>query len=131
MRASMSSHPRAPDREPQGSLRTPAGRARSAATPAAADTMGRRGLMSSDTVDMSSNSVNGGHLRAFIERIEKLEEEKRAIADDIKDVYGEAKGTGFDPKIMRKIVSLRRQDKNKRQEEEEILDLYLSALGDV
>lgn len=79
---------------------------------------------------MSANTVDGGHLRAFIERIEKLEEEKRAIADDIKDVYGEAKGTGFDPKIMRKIVSLRRQDKNKRQEEEEILDLYLSALGE-
>jgi uncharacterized protein (UPF0335 family) len=76
-----------------------------------------------------SSAVNSGHLRAFIERIEKLEEEKRAIADDIKDVYAEAKGTGFDPKIMRKIVSLRRQDKNKRQEEEEILDLYMSALG--
>jgi uncharacterized protein (UPF0335 family) len=86
--------------------------------------------MSSDTVDMSSNTVDGGHLRAFIERIEKLEEEKRAIADDIKDVYGEAKGTGFDPKIMRKIVSMRRQDKHKRREEEEILDLYLAALGE-
>ncbi len=79
---------------------------------------------------MDTNSiVDGGHLLAFIERIEKLEEEKRAIADDIKDVYAEAKGTGFDPKIMRKIVSLRRQDKGKRQEEEEILGLYLSALG--
>ncbi len=79
---------------------------------------------------MDSNSVvDGGHLLAFIERIEKLEEEKRAIADDIKDVYAEAKGTGFDPKIMRKIVSLRRQDKSKRQEEEEIMGLYLSALG--
>jgi uncharacterized protein (UPF0335 family) len=80
-------------------------------------------------IPMSSNMVDGGHLKAFIERIEKLEEEKRAIADDIKDVYGEAKGTGFDPKIMRKIVSLRRQDKGKREEEEEILGLYLSALG--
>ncbi|WP_457795576.1 DUF2312 domain-containing protein [Methylocystis sp. S23] len=78
---------------------------------------------------MNNDAVDGGHLRAFIERIEKLEEEKRAIADDIKDVYGEAKGTGFDPKILRKIVSLRRQDKHKRQEEEEILGLYLSALG--
>jgi uncharacterized protein (UPF0335 family) len=78
---------------------------------------------------MKTNAVNGGHLRSFIERIEKLEEEKRAIADDIKDVYGEAKGTGFDIKVMRKIVSLRRQDKSKRQEEAEILDLYLSALG--
>ncbi|WP_424361276.1 DUF2312 domain-containing protein [Methylocystis sp. JAN1] len=78
---------------------------------------------------MDTNGVDGGHLQAFIERIEKLEEEKRAIADDIKDVYAEAKGTGFDPKIIRKVVSLRRQDKNKRQEEEEILGLYLSALG--
>jgi uncharacterized protein (UPF0335 family) len=78
---------------------------------------------------MTSNSVDANHLRAFIERIEKLEEEKRAIADDIKDVYAEAKGTGYDVKIMRKIVSLRRQDRQQRQEEEEILDLYLSALG--
>ena len=78
---------------------------------------------------MSTNAVDANHLRAFIERVEKLEEEKRAIADDIKDVYAEAKGTGYDIKIVRKIVSLRRQDKQKRQEEEEILDLYLSALG--
>jgi uncharacterized protein (UPF0335 family) len=78
---------------------------------------------------MDTNGVDGGHLTAFIERIEKLEEEKRAIADDIKDVYAEAKGTGFDPRIMRKIVSLRKQDKSKRQEEEEILGLYLAALG--
>jgi uncharacterized protein (UPF0335 family) len=78
---------------------------------------------------MDTNGVDGGHLTAFIERIEKLEEEKKAIADDIKDVYAEAKGTGFDPRIMRKIVSLRKQDKGKRQEEEEILGLYLAALG--
>jgi uncharacterized protein (UPF0335 family) len=68
-------------------------------------------------------------LRAFIERIEKLEEEKKAIADDIKEVYAEAKGTGFDVKIIRKIVSIRKQDRDKRREEEEILGLYLSALG--
>jgi uncharacterized protein (UPF0335 family) len=73
--------------------------------------------------------VNAGHLKAFIERVERLEEEKRAISDDIKDVYAEAKGTGFDPKIMRKIVSIRRQDNDKRREEAEILDLYLAALG--
>ena len=75
------------------------------------------------------SDVDGGHLRAFIERIEKLEEEKKAIADDIKDVYGEAKATGYDVKVMRKIVSVRRQDRDKRREEEEILDLYLDALG--
>ncbi len=74
-------------------------------------------------------AFDAGHLRAFIERIEKLEEEKRGISEDIGDVYGEAKGTGFDPKILRKIVSLRRLDKGKREEEEDILQLYLSALG--
>jgi uncharacterized protein (UPF0335 family) len=79
--------------------------------------------------DISNEAVNGGHLKAFIERIERLEEEKKAIADDIKDIYAEAKGTGFDVKVMRKIVSLRKQDRDKRREEEEILDLYLSALG--
>lgn len=78
---------------------------------------------------MSTNSIDAKHLQAFLERIEKLEEEKRAIADDIKDVYAEAKGTGYDVKILRKIVSIRRQDTQKRREEEEILDLYLSALG--
>jgi uncharacterized protein (UPF0335 family) len=83
--------------------------------------------MSTDTV--STDQVNAGHLRAFIERIEKLEEEKKAIAEDIKEVYGEAKGNGFDTKILRKIVSIRKQDRDKRREEEEILDLYLSALG--
>ena len=78
---------------------------------------------------MSTNSIDSGHLKAFIERIERLEEEKKALSDDIKDVYAEAKGNGFDVKIMRKIISIRRQDRAKRQEEEEILDLYLSALG--
>ena len=78
---------------------------------------------------MSTDTVNAGHLRAFIERIEKLEEEKKAIADDIKQVYAEAKGTGYDVKILRKIVSIRKQDRDQRREEEEILDLYLAALG--
>jgi uncharacterized protein (UPF0335 family) len=78
---------------------------------------------------VTSAAVNAGHLRAFIERVEKLEEEKKALSDDIKDVYAEAKGNGFDVKILRKIVSIRRQDNDKRREEEEILDLYLAALG--
>ena len=78
---------------------------------------------------MGHNSIDTGHLKAFIERVERLEEEKRGLAGDIKDVYAEAKGVGLDPKIVRKVVSLRRQDANKRREEEEILDLYLSALG--
>lgn len=78
-----------------------------------------------------TNMVDGAHLHAFIERIEKLESEKRAIADDIKDVYSEAKATGFDPKIVRKIVALRRIDTHKRAEEQELLDLYIAALGDL
>ena len=77
----------------------------------------------------SDAAVDTGHLRAFVERLEKLEEEKRAIADDIKEVYAEAKGTGFDVKALRKIISMRRQDKDKRREEEAMLELYLSALG--
>lgn len=68
-------------------------------------------------------------LKAFIERIERLEEEKKNISDDIKDVYAEAKGNGFDTKVLRKIVSMRRQDQNERKEQEEILSLYLQALG--
>ena len=78
---------------------------------------------------MVSDSVDAGHLLAFIERIEHLEEEKRTISEDIKEVYAEAKGTGYDIKILRKIVSMRRQDKEKRREEDEILSLYLAALG--
>ncbi len=82
-----------------------------------------------DPVMTGTEEVNAGHLRAFIERIERLEEEKKALTDDIKDVYAEAKGNGFDIKIMRKIVSIRKQDRDKRREEEEILDLYMAALG--
>ena len=82
-----------------------------------------------DPVLTGTEEVNAGHLKAFIERIERLEEEKKALADDIKDVYAEAKGTGFDVKIMRKIISIRKQDREKRREEEEILDLYMAALG--
>jgi uncharacterized protein (UPF0335 family) len=81
-------------------------------------------------VDTSVEHVDGGHLRAFVERIERMEEEKRAIADDIKGVYAEAKGNGFDAKIIRKVVALRRMDRDKRIEEETVLDVYLSALGD-
>jgi len=68
-------------------------------------------------------------LRAFIERVERLEEEKKAIADDIRDVYAEAKGNGFDVKALRAIVRLRRQDKAERMEQQAILDTYLHALG--
>ncbi|TYC60545.1 DUF2312 domain-containing protein [Rhodobacterales bacterium] len=73
--------------------------------------------------------VAADQLRAFIERIERLEEEKKVIADDIKDVYAEAKGNGYDAKIMRKIVSLRKKQPHEREEEEAVLDLYMHALG--
>ena len=68
-------------------------------------------------------------LRSFVERIERLEEEKKTISDDIKDVYAEAKGNGFDTKVLRRVISLRKQDQNERHEQEAILDLYLQALG--
>ncbi|MGD1037999.1 MAG: DUF2312 domain-containing protein [Roseiarcus sp.] len=85
--------------------------------------------MNEDPVAPGAQAVNAAHLRALLERIERLEEEKKALSDDIKDVYAEAKGNGFDAKIIRKIVSIRKQDRDKRREEEEILDLYLAALG--
>jgi len=73
--------------------------------------------------------VTGQRLKAFIERVERLEEEKAALAEDIKDVMGEAKATGFDTKTMRKIIRLRKMNIEKRREEDELLDLYKSALG--
>ncbi|MFN3806753.1 DUF2312 domain-containing protein [Asticcacaulis sp.] len=70
-----------------------------------------------------------GRLKSFIERIERLEEQKAAVTGDLKDVYAEAKGEGFDTKVMKRVVSLRRKDKMKVQEEDTLLDLYLSAIG--
>ncbi len=72
-----------------------------------------------------------GQLKSIVERIERLEEDKAAVMEDLKEVYAEAKGTGFDTKIIRKVVRLRKQDRAKRQEEEAILDLYLTAIGEV
>ena len=73
--------------------------------------------------------VAGARLLSFIERIERLEEEKAALMEDIKEVYAEAKGVGFDSKTMRKVVSLRKMDGEKRRESEELLDLYKAAVG--
>jgi uncharacterized protein (UPF0335 family) len=81
---------------------------------------------------MSNDDVQGiaaAQLRSIVERIERLEEEKKAIADDIKDVYGEAKGNGFDTKVLRTIIRLRKQDASEREEQDAILDLYKAALG--
>lgn len=78
---------------------------------------------------MSEDNVAADQLRQFIERVERLEEEKKGIGDDIKDVYLEAKATGYDPKIMREIVRLRKMAPHDRQEMEAILQTYLAALG--
>ncbi len=72
---------------------------------------------------------SAARLKSFIERIERLEEEKAATAADIKEVYAEAKGTGFDIKIMRQVVRLRKMESDARREQEELLDLYQRALG--
>lgn len=77
----------------------------------------------------TSTTVAAGQLRALIERIERLEEEKKTIADDIKEVFAEAKGTGFDVKAIRVIIRLRKKDQAERAEEEAIIDLYKAALG--
>lgn len=78
---------------------------------------------------MGQTSVAREQLRAYIERIERLEEEKKSISDDIRDVYAEAKGNGYDAKVMRQVVKLRKQEAHERQEQEAILDLYMHALG--
>ena len=75
------------------------------------------------------NIAAQGKLKSLIERIERLEEDKAAVSGDLKEVYAEAKGDGFDVKIIRKVVRLRKQDGAKRQEEEALIDLYISAIG--
>jgi uncharacterized protein (UPF0335 family) len=76
-----------------------------------------------------SSGISSDRLRSIIKRIEKLEEDKAGVSDDIKEVYAEAKGTGFDVKIIRQIVRLRKVEIEKRREESELLDLYMSAIG--
>ncbi|MBO9458989.1 DUF2312 domain-containing protein [Labrenzia sp. R5_0] len=77
----------------------------------------------------AGGDVAADQLRSIVERIERLEEEKKVLSDDIKDVYAEAKGNGFDVKILRKVISLRKKQPHEREEEEAVLDLYLHALG--
>ncbi len=90
---------------------------------------GNRTMAASAAPAVDPSSVAADQLKSFIERIERLEEEKAGLAGDIKDVYAEAKGTGFDTKALRKIISLRKKDHAERQEEEAILELYMQALG--
>jgi len=90
-------------------------------------------MASSAAAEKSNNqsppSIHKDQLKAILERIERLEEEKKATSDDIRDVYAEAKGTGFDTKALRTIVRLRKLDTDERREQQEVLDTYLHALG--
>jgi uncharacterized protein (UPF0335 family) len=79
--------------------------------------------------DNSKTSFARGQLKSLVERIERLEEEKKMISADIKEVYAEAKSNGFDTKILRKVVAIRKKDRHEREEEEALLDTYLAALG--
>jgi uncharacterized protein (UPF0335 family) len=85
--------------------------------------------MSDAPVATDVGGIAGERLRSIIERIERLEEDKKGIADDIKDIYAEAKGVGFETKIIRAIVRLRKMEKNDRQEQDALLELYKAALG--
>lgn len=85
------------------------------------------GHNSEETKDVEN--ISGQRLKSYLDRIDRLEEEKKGLGDDIKDVYAEAKGVGFDTKTIRKLVRLRKMDTNKRHEEEELLRLYASAVG--
>jgi uncharacterized protein (UPF0335 family) len=79
--------------------------------------------------DAVTNNVAADELRQFVERIERLEEEKKGIADDIRDVYQELKGRGYEPRAVRRLISLRKKDPSERQEEEALLETYKTALG--
>ncbi len=85
---------------------------------------------SSDQSDVIGTAARE-QLKSFVQRIERLEEEKQSLAADLKEVYAEAKSTGFDTKVLRKVISLRKMDRNDRAELEALLDLYLGAIGDI
>lgn len=80
-------------------------------------------------MSIASNGIAADELRALVERIERLTEEKKSLSDDIRDVYAEAKGRGFDVKVIRAVVAMRAKDQSARQEFEAVLELYMEALG--
>jgi uncharacterized protein (UPF0335 family) len=80
-------------------------------------------------LDADMNAATAGQLKSIIERIERLEEEKKALAEDVKEVFAEAKANGFDTKVLRKVISIRKQDPSDRKEQDAILELYLAAIG--
>ncbi len=97
-----------------------------------ADFGGSEDFGGSDTVAAQNlTSSSKEKLKQLVARIEKLEEEKKAIADDIKESYAEAKAVGFDSKVLRKVIRLRKQDRQEREEQEMLMDLYLHALGEI
>jgi uncharacterized protein (UPF0335 family) len=86
--------------------------------------------MADDAANIETLGVTAqGKLKSLVERIERLEEDRAAVAGDLKEVYAEAKGEGFDTKIIRKVIRLRKADSAKRQEEEALIELYISAIG--
>lgn len=87
-------------------------------------------LKANGEVPAGAGGVAAERLRSFLERVERLEEEKAVIAGDIKEVYAEAKGEGYETKVLRQIIRLRKMDRSERQEQEALLALYLSALGE-
>ena len=86
-------------------------------------------MLDDDDNDFSTTTVSAGQLRAIVERIERLEEEKKEVSEQIKEVYAEAKGNGFDAGTLRKIVALRKKKPEERSEQEAMLELYMNALG--
>ena len=82
-----------------------------------------------DDIATGAEAVNAGHLRAFVERIERLEEERKALGSDIKDIYAEAKSAGFDVKVVRQLITIRKKEPAEVEEAETLLDLYRRALG--
>lgn len=97
--------------------------------PASDRTVKKSDNKSKPRADDGDDLTTGDQLKSIVQRIERLEEEKKTIADDIKEVYSEAKANGYDTKVLRKLISIRRRDQNEVKEEEAILDLYLQAVG--
>lgn len=89
---------------------------------------GRRGATAGSN-EPGSDEINSDHLRAFIERIERIREEQKSLGEDLKEIYAEARSNGFDPRIIKDVVKIRAQDTEKRVEHETLVDLYLAALG--
>lgn len=86
--------------------------------------------MSNSTLIETGDALAGDQLKSIVQRIERLEEEKKTIADDIKEVYGEAKANGYDVAVLRKVIALRKRNLDERKEEDAILDLYLQSVGE-